>query len=155
MANNNHVNKVIFDGRTLIDISDTTIDPSMIPMGSIAYAASGERITGSAIIYDVKYDTTENWNRQTTYVPTENDIIVYTDRSTTESGGVQRNVPGIKIGDGNAYVVDLPFTDDALSEALLNHVGDSTVHVTTAEKLFWNNKLNLEINGEQLLFNRL
>ena len=47
------VNKVIYDGRTLIDISDSTVDSSSMLSGVIAYAANGDKIIGQASINDM------------------------------------------------------------------------------------------------------
>ena len=47
------VNKVIYNGTTLIDITDTDIDVTKIPNGSVIYLASGERVVGQAIVYNV------------------------------------------------------------------------------------------------------
>lgn len=44
------VNKVTYGGRTLIDISDSTVTPSKLAKGVIAYTASGERIVGTATV---------------------------------------------------------------------------------------------------------
>ena len=49
------VNKVIYNGQTIIDITDTDIDVSKIPKGNIVYLASGERIVGQAEEYDGSY----------------------------------------------------------------------------------------------------
>lgn len=46
------VNKVIYNGQTIIDITDTNIDVNKIPNGSVVYLASGERIVGEAIVYN-------------------------------------------------------------------------------------------------------
>ena len=154
MANNAYVNKVVFGGRTLIDISDSSFDASKLPMGSVAYAASGERVVGSAIVYNVYRDTTANWNTRTSYVPQANDIIIYTDKDEIEKDGETVSVPGIKMGDGNAYVVDLPFVTDALQQTLMAHINDTDIHVTNSEKAFWSNKLNLDISDEMLIFTR-
>ena len=99
-------------------------------------------------------DTTYGWNRKLTYVPEEGDILIYTDKATYISDGEARTVPGIKIGDGNAYCVDLPFIADDIAHDLLAHVRDTDVHVTVAELAFWNNKINCELDGEVLRFNR-
>ena len=118
MANNEYVNKVVYGDKTLIDITDTNFDVEKLPLGSVAYAASGERVVGKAIVHNVYSDTTANWNSKVTYVPEDGDIIIYIDKSTIEEGGSVKNVPGIKIGDGNAYCVDLPFVaDDIAKEA--------------------------------------
>ena len=45
------VNKVIYNGETLIDITDTSIDVNKIPDGSVVYLASGERAVGNATVY--------------------------------------------------------------------------------------------------------
>ena len=98
----------------------------------------------------MKRDTTANWNNARGFIPLSGEIIIYTDYRTETSveGGqtVTKNVAGIKIGDGNAYVQDLPFQSG----------------VTEKDITFWNNKLNydntLEINNElvneTLVFNR-
>lgn len=45
------VNKVVYNGQTIIDITDTSIDTNKIANGSVVYLASGERFVGSATIY--------------------------------------------------------------------------------------------------------
>lgn len=102
----------------------------------------------------IHYDTTANWSTKTSYVPASGDIIIYTDKDTVADGGTNKQVPGIKIGDGNAYVVDLPFVDAAIAGQINDHISNANIHVTSNEKTFWNNKLNFALNGETLLFNR-
>ena len=99
--------------------------------------------------------TTEEWSQDIVFVPGVGDIIVYSDRSYEIVDGETTYIPGIKIGDGNAHVVDLPFIDDRLAEDLINHINDDSRHVTEEERTFWNNKLNYDINDETLLLTRL
>lgn len=40
------INKVDFFGKTLIDISDSTVSRNVLPSGVVAYSASGERLIG-------------------------------------------------------------------------------------------------------------
>lgn len=47
MANNPYVNKVIYDGNTLIDISDTTASESDVAQGVVFYKADGTRSVGT------------------------------------------------------------------------------------------------------------
>ena len=42
------VNKVIYDGDTLVDLTDSTVTPETLAEGVIAYNAKGERIVGTA-----------------------------------------------------------------------------------------------------------
>ena len=101
-------------------------------------------------------DTTANWNAASGFVPMDGEIIVYTDHRTRVVDGETVKIPGIKIGTGNAYVQDLAFVADDVAEDLTAHIGDSSVHVTPAEKVFWDNKLNVDMNiiDETLEFTR-
>lgn len=102
----------------------------------------------------ILYDTTSNWQKKTSYIPPVGTIIVYTDRNIIN--GVK--YAGVKLGDGMAYCVDLPFVGDDVAAqivAMLNeHVGNTNIHVTSEEKEFWNNKLNCVVIGEKLYMNR-
>lgn len=95
----------------------------------------------------VLYATTETWNSNPLYVSLKGYIYIYSDRRQDEAGN---NLPGIKIGDGNAYLIDLPFQDDVL----FAHIEDVTIHVTQEEKNFWNNKVRCYMadNNTQLIF---
>lgn len=99
----------------------------------------------------VTMNTTANWATKTNYIPREGEIIVYSDRDVIDG----LNYPGVKIGDGMAYVVDLPFVGDEITDrittALNEHVNNQDIHVTQAEKVYWNNKLNCEVNNDNLI----
>jgi hypothetical protein len=60
MAENPHVNKVVYGDTTLIDISDTTAEQSNVLQGKYFYNASGAKVQGTAItgISDVEVDGT-------------------------------------------------------------------------------------------------
>lgn len=104
----------------------------------------------------IEVKTSAEWSGYTQYVPEAGKIIVYSDRRVID--GVA--YPGIKIADGLAYVVDLPFVGDDVSAAFMNaleeHVNDQVVHITEDERQFWNNKINYNFDeqGENLVFNR-
>ena len=88
----------------------------------------------------------------------QGEIIIYTDYQTKVIDGQAVNIPGIKVGSGNAYVQDLAFVGDLEREIILEHIHDAGVHVTSAEKLIWSNKLNVDDDNEvvngALIFNR-
>lgn len=102
--------------------------------------------------------TTAYWNSQLGFIPEVGQIIVYTDYQQIEKDGQTVDVPGIKIGTGNGYVQDIVFVGQADSDALLDHIRNSDIHITQAERERWNNKLNVtdvqEVVGETLIFNR-
>lgn len=119
----------------------------------------------------LKRDTTEHWNNARGFIPLPGEVIVYEDYETktytTEEYGetVTKTVliPNIKIGTGNAYVQDLAFVDEKTREILINHIQNTDIHTTLQEKLFWNNKVNIddayaqihqELEDETLIFNR-
>lgn len=106
----------------------------------------------------IKHDTTANWDAAIGFIPLPGEIIVYDDYQVktweeVEYGEVvtkHANIPGVKIGTGNAYVQDLQFIEGDLREKLLNHINNTDLHTSLAEKLFWNNKLNVDDAYEQI-----
>lgn len=106
----------------------------------------------------LKRDTTENWNNAVGFIPLAGEVIVYTDYETktyqTEEYGetVTKTVqiPNIKIGTGNAYIQDLAFVDEKTRDILMAHIQDHDIHVTLQEKVFWNNKINVDDAAEQV-----
>jgi len=103
-------------------------------------------------------DTTANWNAAIGFIPMQGEIIIYSDYDTMVIDGVAVNVPGIKIGSGNAYVQDLAFVGELERDVILDHIENNGIHVTAAEKTKWDGKLNIddahEVVNEALVFNR-
>lgn len=119
----------------------------------------------------IKHDITENWNNAIGFIPLPGEIIVYDDYEiktyTIEEYGetVTKTalIPNIKIGTGNAYVQDLAFVDEKTRDILMAHIQNHDIHVTLQEKVFWNNKINIddseditydELSDETLILNR-
>lgn len=110
----------------------------------------------------IKHDTTENWNNATGFIPLPGEIIVYDDYEvktyTVEEYGetVTKTalIPNIKIGTGNAYVQDLAFVDEKTRDILMTHINDHDIHVTLQEKIFWNNKINID-DSEDVIHDEL
>ncbi len=106
----------------------------------------------------LKHDTTEHWNNAGGFIPMAGEVIVYDDYETktytVEEYGEQVTktvqIPNIKIGTGNAYVQDLGFVDENTRELLLDHMRNQEIHTTLQEKLFWNNKVNVDDAHEQI-----
>ena len=81
--------------------------------------------------------TSAEWARLTQLVSVKGEVYVYTDAGTDESGNP---VPKVKIGDGRAYVVDLPF------------VAATDLRITAEDIANWNNKIAVRTDGELLIF---
>ena len=99
--------------------------------------------------------TTEEWNRQLNYTPVVGEIDIYLNYKYVIKNGTQIGVSGIKIGDGNSYLIDLPFLGE-IDQIFYDHINNTTIHITNEERQFWNNKLNCEnqIVDETLFLNR-
>lgn len=94
------------------------------------------------------YNTTAYWDAQTTTPSIEGAIYIYSDH---DKDGSNNDIPGIKVGTGNAYVPDLPFIDYKYDA----HLADTVSHITAAERTAWNGKVRCYIdnnNTENLVF---
>lgn len=102
-----------------------------------------------------KRGSTAQWNAHLDFIPLDGEIIIYTDFTQIEDpqGGVH-NVPGIKIGDGMSYLIDLPFVTDGVSGAggVTQHMANADIHTSLAEKSQWNQKISCEVHGTELKF---
>ena len=115
----------------------------------------------------VKYNTTAGWNAQRTLIAERGILYIYSDHSTiTTHEGRTLPVPGIKVGDGNSYLIDLPFASDAeiksiedavdmvadevvrVAEQLDEHEADSDSHVTNEEKERWDRKVSVRFDED-------
>lgn len=101
--------------------------------------------------------TTAYWDAKRTLISELNAIYVYTDYKTVDNkDGTYTIYPGVKIGDGTSYLIDMPFmaADDP---RVIAHIENDTIHVTASEKEFWNNKWSGyvdENNPENLCFTK-
>ena len=101
---------------------------------------NGEKLIGNKTsegLHIVAVKTTEEWQQVTTIVSKTGEIYVYSDYMQDEDGN---NIPGFKIGDGNAFIVDLPFAT----------LPDLRISDEDIEN--WNNKVSVRIEGDRLIF---
>ena len=128
-----------------LDSSPTEDSPKPVTSGGVY-----EALTGKA---SIRSGSTLYWD-SVTYVPKSGEVIIYTDKAQID--GV--NIPGVKIGTGNAYVQDLPFVADDLADSLVTHINDTSMHITSEERSRWDNKLNVDddyaVVNKTLIFNR-
>ena len=88
--------------------------------GSVNAGGSGKK--------EVLSDTTAGWNAKRDLISVKDTVYVYTDFDVVDG----KRVPNIKIGDGNAYLIDLPFI--------------ATSGVSEKQITFWNNKVSVIID---------
>lgn len=140
-------------------------DKSKIPLtekgapNGVATLDEQGSIPQSQMYNSIRYGKTADWNSDLSFIPKKGQIIVYSDHGQMQSGDKMVDVPGFKVGDGLAYLVDLPFVGDDNVKTIMGllrvHTDNTDIHVTLAEKEFWNNKLNYTLADENLVLNRL
>lgn len=111
------------------------------------------------IIYYSK--TKSEWNSDRDFMSQKNVLYIYSDYKSIERDGEQILIPGLKIGDGTTYLIDLPFVNDTskgseLEQLILDHINNKVIHISAEERNFWNNKLNLLLqpDTQALVLNR-
>lgn len=97
----------------------------------------------------IYYDTTANWNANRSLIAEEGSLYIYKDYQTIyDEVGNPTYIAGIKVGDGSSYLIDMPFVSGAMTQEILNHISNTTIHVTAAEKQFWNHKVSSYMDHE-------
>lgn len=127
-------------GDVLVKQSDRDFDADWASLSTLGFSK-------------VYANTKQNWNSQLGLISEKNAIYVYTDYAIIDGD----SVPAIKIGDGLAYVIDLPFVSDDTRAQILSHIGDPIPHVSSEERSFWNNKITAymsPIDSENLILTK-
>lgn len=102
----------------------------------LPFVSGGSSSPSSPSSTNVISHTTAEWNANPLLVSSNGTIYVYTDHTTLDNGV---NVPAIKVGDGSAYVVDLPFIGGS-SNDFEQHVKNLGIHVADDDRELWDNK---------------
>lgn len=82
----------------------------------------------------ILYASTETWNSQPMLISSKGYIYIYSDYKQNEEG---QNIAGVKVGDGNAYLIDMPFTDDLYAR----HIENTVLHISQEDRDRWDNKV--------------
>ena len=105
-----------------------------------------EKIVNRDMVFS---NTTAGWNSQPTLKAKEGAMYIYTDYRYNDDN---KPLAALKIGDGTSYLVDMPFID----ELIWDHINNNDIHITAAERIFWNNKVRCFIDAsadqESLIF---
>lgn len=126
------------------------------PEGVFYLWSKVQNISKDRLIYYAK--TKEQWNINPSILSEKDVLYIYTNYKKIQKEEEEIIIPGLKFGDGKSYLIDLPFINDisnnSFEDILLEHINNKTIHVTQEEKIFWNNKLNLSLQKENLVLNR-
>ena len=108
----------------------------------LTYNAAANRWENKKLEFsNIMSGTTEYWNNKPQLIPKKDTIIIYTDYQSKEEEGNIINIPGIKIADGSAFLIDQPFVDEDIRKVINSHINNSDIHITPQEREFWNNKV--------------
>ena len=108
--------------------------------------------------------TKSDWDSDRTLISEKDVLYIYSDYKVIQKDGQKIYLPGLKIGDGSSFLIDLPFINDTsdsdikrLQNLILDHINDKIVHIQPGEREFWNNKLNYSFDdsNDNLILNRL
>lgn len=137
-----------------VRVRDLTVSTTLYPTDKVMIVgAEDEHLVTMQTLQDylnlhldkqVLFGTTSEWNAQGGLVSEAGKLYVYTDYKIDSEG---HNLAGIKVGDGDAYLIDMPFTD----ELYFDHIQDSTIHVTESDKLRWDDAVNCYYSSGDIL----
>lgn len=101
-----------------------------------------------------------DWDADRDMISQKDVLYIYSDYKLIDQDGKQIYMPGIKVGDGTSYLIDLPFANqnknNEIEDLLLDHINNKIVHISAEQRNFWNNKLNLSLTpqSQTLVLNR-
>ena len=91
--------------------------------------------------------TTAYFEGVKTTVPPRGQLVIFSDLyERTNSEGSKITSAGIKVGDGEKTIEQLPFID----WFYWDHINDKNIHVTAEQKTFWDNKITCKVDDETL-----
>lgn len=154
---NKAINFVPLKGEVIIYSADDAHPFCRLKVGNgITTVSNLPFIYSNTLDKELIIGTTAQLNGDISYIPQKGEVRLYLDKTTIIQDGQTITIPGIKVGDGLAYGVDLPFLGDDILQQLLDHIADTTLHITQQERIFWNNKINCEdeVSEETLILNR-
>lgn len=154
---NKAINFVPLKGEVIIYSADDAHPFCRLKVGNgITTVSDLPFIYSNTLDKELVIGTTAQLNNDISYIPQKGEVRLYLDKTTITQDGQTITIPGIKVGDGLAYGVDLPFLGDDILQQLLDHIANTTLHITQQERIFWNNKINCEdeVLEETLILNR-
>lgn len=72
-----------------------------------------------------------------TYVPEQSQVVITIDDVFIDSQGDEVEVSTIKIGDGTVPYSDLPTVNEYMTQQIVNHITDISMHVSDEDREWW------------------
>ncbi len=99
-----------------------------------------------------RVDTKQNWDSQRNLISEQGVIYFYTNYKARQlENNIIQNIPAMKLGDGKAFLIDLPFMGGDTIE-FEQHIKNKTIHITQQERQEWNNKIVCSVTDDNLVF---
>lgn len=140
-------NPILYQGEICFD---TTVGKCKIGDGQtswtdLPYFALQLDVENRAIAY---LRTKEEWNSNISLTAENGVIYIYTNYKTITQNNETKDIPGIKIGDGKSYLIDLPFITTYIQSTLIEHINNSNIHISQIDRDFWNNKITCSLDTD-------
>lgn len=103
-----------------------------------------ERYLSENNIAKLLSNTKENWNSNPGLISELGCIYIYSNQY--EKDGI--SYPGMKIGDGKAYLIDIPFVESHLETLVNDHINDTSIHINNQERSTWNSHVTTFVSSE-------
>lgn len=128
--------------------------PKYLDLNGVAFLRDKiNEVKNNKISYQMR--TAAEWNQDPQFMSAQGVLYIYMNYGQTQEG---QPLTGLKIGDGNSYVIDLPFISGGAitSQEMKQHIQNQTIHITQFERNSWNNKVTTYnyVQNENLIFSR-
>lgn len=118
-------------------------------LGAILGSISGGINPALIDMSHVHYDTKANWDRQTFLIAERGHLYIYKDAEVTYISGEKVVYPGIKIGDGSSYLIDMSYSIYGSDhKRMIDHIHDYAIHVGRVDRVNWNDKVSAAVDEE-------
>lgn len=87
-----------------------------------------------------------------TYVPKQGQIVITIDDTFIDSQGDEVEISTIKIGDGTVPCSDLPTVNEYMTQQIINHITDISMHVSDEDRAWWDKHMIADyvVNNERM-----
>ena len=93
---------------------------------------------------NILYNTKEYWSTQTSFIPDAGTLVIYSNYAVIDG----EDIPAFKVGDGLAYVVDLPFSNDDLRAVLTAHIQNMNIHLSEEDRSKLDKSISATVEAE-------